>query len=44
LTALAKENGGKYPANKVTATLRGKANLAAHGNKEMPVWGTVFWR
>jgi len=44
LTALAKKNGGKYPAMKVTAVLSGQTDLAAHGNKEMPVWGAVFWR
>jgi mono/diheme cytochrome c family protein len=44
LTALAQKNGGKYPAMKVTAVLSGRVDLAAHGNKEMPVWGTVFWR
>jgi len=43
LAALAKENGGKYPTNKVTAMLSGQTDLAAHGNKEMPVWGVVFW-
>lgn len=44
LTALAQKNGGKYPAMKVTAVLSGQVDLAAHGNKEMPVWGKVFWR
>jgi mono/diheme cytochrome c family protein len=44
LTALAKLNGGKYPALKVTSVLSGQTDLAAHGNKEMPVWGKVFWR
>jgi mono/diheme cytochrome c family protein len=42
LTALAKENGGKYPSMKVTAILSGQTDLAAHGNKDMPVWGVVF--
>jgi mono/diheme cytochrome c family protein len=44
LTALAKTNGGKYPALKVTSVLRGQATLAAHGSQEMPVWGAVFWK
>jgi len=43
LTVLSKENGGKYPSNKVTSILSGQTDLAAHGNKEMPVWGVVFW-
>jgi mono/diheme cytochrome c family protein len=44
LTVLAKLNGGKYPADKVTAILRGQTNLVPHGDQEMPVWGRVFWR
>lgn len=44
LTTLARRNGGKYPADKVTTILRGQANLMAHGDQEMPVWGPVFWR
>lgn len=43
LTALSKNNGGKYPALKVTSAIRGEANLPAHGSKEMPVWGSLFW-
>lgn len=44
LTALAKKNGGKFPSDRVATVLNGQANLAAHGNKEMPVWGPIFWR
>jgi mono/diheme cytochrome c family protein len=43
LTLLSKTNGGKYPALKVTSSIRGEADLPAHGSKEMPVWGTLFW-
>ena len=34
LTGLAKRNGGKYPSDKVTAVLRGQANLVPHGDQE----------
>lgn len=44
LTTLTKRNGGKYPTDKVTSVLRGQANLIAHGDQEMPVWGRVFWQ
>jgi len=44
LTTLAKRNGGKFPADKVTSVLRGQATLMAHGDQEMPVWGPVFWK
>ena len=42
LTVLSKNNGGKYPALKVSSAIRGDVNLPAHGNKEMPVWGRLF--
>ncbi|MGA8509587.1 MAG: cytochrome c [Candidatus Sulfotelmatobacter sp.] len=42
LTMLSKNNGGKFPAMKVTSTLRGTSSLPAHGSKEMPVWGPLF--
>ena len=42
LTQLAKKNGGKFPSPHVASVIRGQADLAAHGNKEMPVWGPLF--
>ncbi len=42
LTLLSKNNGGKYPGLKVTAAIRGESNVAAHGSKDMPVWGSLF--
>lgn len=42
LTMLSKDNGGKFPAMKVASAIRGDANVPAHGNKEMPVWGQLF--
>ena len=44
LTALAKNNGGKFPADRVMSILTGQASVTAHGNRDMPVWGPVFWR
>lgn len=44
LTALAKQNGGKYPADKVTSILRGQTKLVSHGDQDMPIWGPVFWK
>jgi len=43
LSLLAKNNGGKYPALKVSASIRGESSTAAHGTKDMPVWGSLFW-
>lgn len=42
LTTLAQKNGGKYPGLHVSSVLRGEAELAAHGSKDMPVWGPLF--
>ena len=43
LSSLAKKNDGKYPSMKVSAIIRGEEALAAHGSKEMPIWGHLFW-
>jgi mono/diheme cytochrome c family protein len=43
LTSLAAKNGGKYPAMKVSSVIRGEDVLAAHGSRDMPVWGKLFW-
>ena len=42
LTTLAQKDAGKYPALHVSSVLRGDAELAAHGSKDMPVWGPLF--
>lgn len=41
LTLLAKNNGGKYPADHVSNVLR-SGSAAAHGSTDMPVWGPIF--
>jgi mono/diheme cytochrome c family protein len=43
LSTLSKKNGGKFPALEVAATIRGEANVPAHGTKDMPIWGRLFW-
>ena len=43
LALLSKNNGGKYPSMKVNSAIRGTADLPAHGSKDMPVWGPLFW-
>ncbi|MGO9124712.1 MAG: c-type cytochrome [Terriglobales bacterium] len=43
LTTLAKRNNGKFPALHVQQTIRGDTAMpAAHGTKDMPVWGNLF--
>jgi mono/diheme cytochrome c family protein len=42
LLGLAAANGGAFPADRVTAVITGSATVAAHGTREMPVWGRWF--
>jgi mono/diheme cytochrome c family protein len=42
LTELAARNGGKFPEMKVFSTIKGDSEVAAHGNKDMPVWGDLL--
>ncbi len=43
LMKLAKQNGGKFPLDKVEGIIAGTAlENTAHGNRDMPVWGPVF--
>jgi len=43
LTMLSSNNGGKYPAFKVSSVIKGEDVVAAHGTRDMPVWGKLFW-
>jgi mono/diheme cytochrome c family protein len=42
LTLLAKNNGGRFPEDRVRKTILGDDVIAAHGSREMPVWGPFF--
>lgn len=42
LTTLARRNHGKFPSARVRSIIAGDENHAAHGSREMPVWGPVF--
>jgi mono/diheme cytochrome c family protein len=42
LTALARHNKGVFPVAQVRATIIGDDVMAAHGSREMPVWGPIF--
>jgi mono/diheme cytochrome c family protein len=44
LTTLSQTHGGKYPAHYVENVLhfRTEKGFPAHGNNDMPIWGTVF--
>lgn len=42
LTSLAQRNKGQFPYERVQRTIRGESKIAAHGSREMPMWGPVF--
>jgi mono/diheme cytochrome c family protein len=42
LRGLAQRNGGVFPTEAVTAYVDGRNTLAAHGDRQMPIWGDVF--
>jgi hypothetical protein len=44
LTQIAKSNGGEFPFAKVAEVIDGRAIVAAHGQREMPVWGDRYRR
>jgi len=43
LTTFATRNGGVFPAERVRQVVDG-TGIAAHGDRDMPVWGAVFKR
>jgi len=42
LTQIAKRNNGKFPDFRVTHIIDGYEIEAAHGSRDMPVWGDYF--
>jgi hypothetical protein len=42
LTTLSKRNNGIFPSVRVVNAIKGRGGVAAHGSKEMPVWGPIF--
>jgi len=42
LTLLSKRNGGQFPAFRVSSLIQGDGQIAAHGSRDMPMWGDVF--
>jgi mono/diheme cytochrome c family protein len=42
LTGIAKRNGGKFSSSDVEGVIMGTNVMAAHGSRDMPIWGPVF--
>ncbi len=42
LTQLSRKAGGKFPIHRVMNVIQGNDVVAAHGSRDMPIWGSVF--
>ena len=42
LTRISARNGGKFPDVKVKRYIEGLDDIAAHGSRDMPMWGSLF--
>jgi mono/diheme cytochrome c family protein len=42
LTVLTRNNGGQFPTLRVRQMIMGDQVVAAHGSREMPIWGPIF--
>ena len=42
LTQLARKNNGEFPELHVMNFIKGQDVVAAHGSRDMPIWGTIF--
>ena len=42
LTQLSKKNGGAFPFEEVYEVIDGRQTVAAHGPRNMPIWGDIF--
>jgi len=42
LTRIAARRGGKFPDGEIARMIDGRFDIAAHGTREMPVWGERF--
>lgn len=43
ITLLSMNNDGTFPAERVRAVIDGRADVAAHGPRAMPVWGEELY-
>ena len=42
LTVLSKKNGGLFPAERISGVIDGRVEIAGHGPRDMPIWGTRY--
>ena len=45
LTRISQRNGGQFPSDRIQKIISGDGpGIAAHGSREMPIWGPIFRR
>ena len=44
LTEIQKKNMGVFPFDRIYQVIDGRADVAAHGSRDMPIWGDRFKR
>jgi mono/diheme cytochrome c family protein len=42
LTVLSRKNGGVFPFARVYESIDGRLQYAAHGTRDMPIWGNTY--
>lgn len=42
LTEIQKRSGGTFPSARIQEMVSGEKMAAAHGSREMPIWGPIF--
>ena len=42
LTTLARRNDGRFPTDRIIQIIDGRADVKAHGSRDMPVWGDRY--
>lgn len=42
LTLLAKNNGGVFPAERISGAIDGRIEIVSHGPRDMPIWGARY--
>ena len=42
LTLLTKNNGGVFPVERIFTVIDGRTQIASHGSRDMPIWGTRY--
>ena len=42
LTLLARNNGGVFPAERISGVIDGRIEIVSHGPRDMPIWGALY--